>query len=733
MSVNVTVNGIVYPLPTAGENVWGTQVTNFFIGVASGTLQKTGGTFALTGNVNFGANYGLLSKFYSTRAASPSATGLVRLAVADFIAWRDNADGADLTLGVNALDQLVYDGNQIVVTATAIPADMGICYGNNVGAITTDPTQLVWDYNSNSMGIGVAVPLTKLHIVDNGQAVRITPVTATSEAYLNIQNGTGRLAVGVEDSGGGAIFAGAPAYSAVFGTLSNTPVALGVNGTIVAILSTAGLAVTGNVTATAFVGDVTGDVIGDLTGNVTGNVTGDVIGDLTGNVTGNVTGNLTGNVNGNVTGNLTGNVTGNVSGNAGTVTTNANLTGPVTSVGNATAVTNNAITNAMLAQMATITIKGNSTGGLANASDLSVTTVTSMLNAVVGDSGAGGTKGLVPAPAAGDTAAGKFLKADGTWTIVPSAGITDLTGDVLGTGPGSTATTIAANAVSNAKFRQSAALTVVGNSTNALANVADIAAGTDKFVLRRNGTALGFGLLDTTNLSLTAGITFSQLAALTSAHILVGSAGNVATSVAVTGDITLSNAGVTAVAAIAGVAVGGVSGTGNVAFTNSPSFTTPTLGVASATSINKVGITAPASSATLTIQDGMTLSYEQGTWNAAFSCSTSGTISGTATGLYTRIGRVVTLSCLISSTAISSPLGVISITGLPYASSGATRQAISIAANGLAVTAVTSIIGFISSSASSIILQKYSAGALSNIDAEVTNNMDFYIGGTYHV
>lgn len=41
--------------------------------------------------------------------------------------------------------------------------------------------------------------------------------------------------------------------------------------------------------------------------------------------------------------------------------------------------------------------------------------VTADLIAVVGDSGSGGTKGLVPAPGAGDAAAGKFLKADGTW------------------------------------------------------------------------------------------------------------------------------------------------------------------------------------------------------------------------------------------------------------------------------------------------------------------------------
>lgn len=46
-----------------------------------------------------------------------------------------------------------------------------------------------------------------------------------------------------------------------------------------------------------------------------------------------------------------------------------------------------------------------------------------------------------------------------------------------------------------------------------------------------------------------AAIAFSKLAALPSAEILVGSAGNVATAVAVTGDVTITNAGVTAIGA----------------------------------------------------------------------------------------------------------------------------------------------------------------------------------------
>jgi hypothetical protein len=59
-------------------------------------------------------------------------------------------------------------------------------------------------------------------------------------------------------------------------------------------------------------------------------------------------------------------------------------------------------------------------------------------------------------------------------------------------------------------------------------------------------------------------------------------------------------------AELAGV-ISDETGTGSLVFANSPSFTTPSLGVATATSINKVSITAPATGSTLTIADGKTL------------------------------------------------------------------------------------------------------------------------------
>ena len=55
------------------------------------------------------------------------------------------------------------------------------------------------------------------------------------------------------------------------------------------------------------------------------------------------------------------------------------------------------------------------------------TNINITLDDFTGDSGSGGVSGLVPAPAAGDAAAGKFLKANGSW-VAPSAG----SGDVVG-------------------------------------------------------------------------------------------------------------------------------------------------------------------------------------------------------------------------------------------------------------------------------------------------------------
>jgi hypothetical protein len=64
-----------------------------------------------------------------------------------------------------------------------------------------------------------------------------------------------------------------------------------------------------------------------------------------------------------------------------------------------------------------------------------------------------------------------------------------------------------------------------------------------------SGNIVLSGSIANADINASAAIAFSKLASLTSANILVGNGSNVATSVAVTGDVTISNAGVTAIAA----------------------------------------------------------------------------------------------------------------------------------------------------------------------------------------
>lgn len=78
----------------------------------------------------------------------------------------------------------------------------------------------------------------------------------------------------------------------------------------------------------------------------------------------------------------------------------------------------NKVTLAMMAQMATASFLGRNTASTGDVEVLSSSVATALLAAFVGDSGSGGTKGLVPAPASGDAAAYKYLYSDGTWGAV---------------------------------------------------------------------------------------------------------------------------------------------------------------------------------------------------------------------------------------------------------------------------------------------------------------------------
>lgn len=164
-----------------------------------------------------------------------------------------------------------------------------------------------------------------------------------------------------------------------------------------------------------------------------------------------------------------------------------------------------------------------------------------------------------------------------------------LTGDVGGSGTGSFAATIAANAVTTAKIL---------NSNVTYAKIQNVSA-TDKLLGRSTAgagvveeitcTAAGRAILD--DLDAAAQRTTLQLGSIATLN-------SVSLTTNVSGILPVLNGGT-------GVTTS--TGTGSVVLSTSPTLTTPTLGVASATTVNKVAITAPAIGSTLTIADGKTL------------------------------------------------------------------------------------------------------------------------------
>lgn len=109
MAINLVVNGITYSYPQTGDNNWGDQANLWASAVTSGMLSKAGGAFALTGAVAFGSSFGLSALYWASNTANPSATGVVRLANADGIGFRNSGNTADFLLKPDADGFLQYN------------------------------------------------------------------------------------------------------------------------------------------------------------------------------------------------------------------------------------------------------------------------------------------------------------------------------------------------------------------------------------------------------------------------------------------------------------------------------------------------------------------------------------------------------------------------------------------------------------------------------------------------
>jgi hypothetical protein len=192
MPVTKTWAGGTFNLPLNREpkGSWGTEVSNFLISLANNALALTGGTQTLSAELNFGATYGLVSAYVKSASANIASSGMLRLAKGDSVAWRNNANGADLALGVNASDRLTFGGVAIptISSTDALTAKTIVVASNTVTTAAS----------GNLAATELNAALTELQSDIDTRATSAT-VTAHTGASSGVHGVTGSV-VGTTDA-----------------------------------------------------------------------------------------------------------------------------------------------------------------------------------------------------------------------------------------------------------------------------------------------------------------------------------------------------------------------------------------------------------------------------------------------------------------------------------------------------------------------------------------------------
>jgi hypothetical protein len=528
MSIELIVNGNSFFYPESGEIAWGSEATDWANAVTSGMLQKAGGTFTLLAETDFGGSYGLKSLYYKSRTTNPATAGQLRLARTDVISWRNQANNANLDLSVDASNNLLFNGAALggsvawgAITGTlssqtdlqtALDAKVAgptsatnnalVRFDSTTGKLVQDSVGIL-DNSGNLTGLktlslrnddaltGGAQNMIQLE--NRNDAAASHPhieFRRTRASNANLANGDEIGGINAHPRHGGATQSAAEILAIYTGD-GSTRIAdwtfltsnSGAPAERVRITGAGSLQIAGLTANRALATDASKGLVASAT-------TDTELGYVSG-VTSAIQTQLNAKqATGNYVTALTGDVTASGPGSV------------------AATIANSAVTLAKMANLAANSIIGNNTGSPATPIALTTAQATAMLDNLVGDSGSGGTKGLVPAPAAGDAAASKFLKADGTWSAIAGGGDMVLASVQTVTG----AKTFGTIGGAVDKF-----ILAGSTSGSTIVNAAAIAGSTTMVMPSVSGTLVGSGDTGTvTNTMLAGSIAYSKLTLTTS-------------------------------------------------------------------------------------------------------------------------------------------------------------------------------------------------------------------------
>lgn len=131
--------------------------------------------------------------------------------------------------------------------------------------------------------------------------------------------------------------------------------------------------------------------------------------------------------------------------------------------------------------------------------------------------------------------------------------------------------------------------------------------------------------------------------------------------------------------------------------------------------------------------------YEEGKFDVTLTCGTSGTITldpGVNSMAYTRIGRMVTITGFIAVTGTSSPVGSLTLNGLPFTcmagTEGTAATASSFRLNNWDAT-TPPLQGIVSAGTTTMLIQGFLAGIAVDAAGYVKTNSSLAFNATYFV